>query len=228
MLIVKQEIPSLKSIIHYWHLRTTRFNSSHKIYKLKSKNHNSKMNLTQVWVMFRKLGPKINWYNQAFIKKWKMPTWTNRCLKKSTRMNFLVLSNKWLRKSRPSGGLALNRRLYLTIYASYRPWSSPKPSSNRPSSCSVRRWSRWPSRGRLRATVKDIWSSSMTSRFSGGPPLLRRRWSMRSRLSGRLTVFSCATHRKCLGKRTLLTLSTSCLASCGNTQRSSMPSPRVS
>ena len=177
--------------------------------------------------MFRKEGPKINWYNQAFIKKWKMPTWTNRGLKKSTWMKLIVRVKKWLSKS-PSGGLALKRLLYLTIYASYKPWSSPKLSSNRPSSCSARRWSRWPSRGRLRATVKDIWSSSMTSRSSGGPPLLRRRWSMRSRLSDRLTVFSCVTHRKSLGKRTPLTLSTSCLASCGNTQRSLMPSPRVS
>ena len=157
-----------------------------------------------------------------------MLTWMNRYLKKSTRMNFIVQGNKCRRKSLPFGGLALNRRLYLTIYANYKPWSSRKLNWNRPSSCSVKRWSQWPSRGRLRATAKDIWSSLMTSRFSGGPPLLRRRWSMRSRLSDRRTVFSCVTHRKSLSKRTPLTLSTSCLASCGNTQRSLMPSPRVS
>ena len=157
-----------------------------------------------------------------------MLTWMNRYLKKRTTMNFIVRIDWWRRKSLPSGGLALHRRLYLTISASYRLSSSPKLSWNRPSSCSVKRWSQWLSKGRLRAIVKGIWSSLMTSRFSGGPPLLRRRSSMQSRLSDRRTVFSCVTHRKSSSKKTPLTLSTSYLASCGNTQRSSTPSPRAS
>ena len=144
------------------------------------------------------------------------------------RMNFKVQEGKCRRKSRPYGGLALHKRLYLTIYASYRLSSSPNQNWNRPSSSSVKRWSKWLWKDRLRAIVIDIWSSSMTSSFSGGPPLLRKRWSMQSRLPDRRTVCSCVTHRKSSSKKTLLTLYTSYLASCGNTQRSSMPSPRVS
>ena len=157
-----------------------------------------------------------------------MLTWMTRYSKKKTRTNFTVLEIKCLRKRALSGGLAQPRLLYSMIYASSRLSSSPKQSWNRPSSCSVKRWFRWLSKDRLRAIVKGIWSSSMTLRFSGGLPLLRRRWSMQSRLPDRRTVFSCVTHQKSLSKRTLPTLYTSYLASCGNTQRSLMPSLRVS
>ena len=157
-----------------------------------------------------------------------MLTWMTRYSKKKTRINFIAQQIKCLRKRALSGGLAQPRLLYSMIYASSRLSSSLKQSWNRPSSCSVKRWFQWLSKDRLRAIVKGIWSSSMTLRSSGGLPLLRRRSSMRSRLPGRRTVFSCVTHQKSSSKRTLLTLYTSYLASCGNTQRSLMPSLRVS